>query len=101
MTVQARLALAFLLLVSAPAFAHRTPPPPETPTCAELATDPKWGLAGNPAVTNLTAVVTPAVGTNLSHCQVDFTDVSLEGRRYGYLEDQTSKFRIRVGLPLS
>ena len=45
-----------------------------------------------------TAVVVPAAGVNLAHCQVDFTDVSLEGRRYGYPEDQTSKFRIRVAL---
>jgi len=101
-TIQARLACAFLLVVaSAAAQAHRPPPPPETPTCAELATDPRWGLAGNPAVTGVTAVIVPAAGANLAHCQVDFTDVSLEGRAWGYQKGQTSKYRIRVGLPLN
>src|SRR5437762_9033690 len=33
---------------------------PPTPTCADLATNPAWGLAGNPSITGLTAVVTPA-----------------------------------------
>jgi hypothetical protein len=104
MNIQRHIAATVLLAAAfapapAPALAHRTPPP--TPACSDLATDPQWGLAGNPAVTGLTAVITPASGTNLAHCQVDFTDVSLEGPRYGYLEGQTSKFRIRVGLPLN
>jgi pimeloyl-ACP methyl ester carboxylesterase len=74
---------------------------PPTPTCSDLATNPAWGLAGNPAVTGLTAVVTPAVGNNLAYCQVNFTDGTLVGPEFGYLPGQTSKFRIRVGLPLS
>ena len=37
---------------------------PATPTCSDLATNPAWGLAGNPSITGLTAVVTPASGTN-------------------------------------
>jgi feruloyl esterase len=32
---------------------------------------------------------------------VDFTDVTLVGPKFGYLPGQTSKFRIRVGLPLN
>ena len=86
---------------SAPAFAHRDPPPPATPVCTDLANNPTWGLAGNPNIAGLTAVITPASGTNAAHCQVDFTDQSLEGRLFGYLHGQTSKFRIRVGLPLN
>jgi len=39
---------------------------PPTPTCADLATNPAWGLAGNPSITGLTAVVTPAAGANLA-----------------------------------
>ena len=74
---------------------------PATPTCSALATNPAWGLAGNPGITGLTAQITPATGTNLAYCQVDFTDVTLRGPGFGYLPDQTSKFRIRVGLPLS
>ena len=74
---------------------------PATPTCADLATNPAWGLAGNPSISGLTAVVTPAAGANLPYCQVNFTDHTLVGAEYGYLPEQTSKFRIRVGLPLS
>lgn len=74
---------------------------PPTPTCSDLATNPAWGLAGNPAITGLTAVVTPPAGANLAYCQVNFTDGTLVGPEFGYLPGQTSKFRIRVGLPLS
>ncbi len=74
---------------------------PPTPTCSDLATNPAWGLAGNPAITGLTAVVTPAAGGNLAYCQVNFTDGTLVGPEFGYLPGQTSKFRIRVGLPLN
>ena len=102
MNVQSCFAQCVLLaaaFVATSALAHRAPP--ATPICSDLATNPKWGLAGNPAITGLTAVVTPASGNNLAHCQVDFTDVSLEGRAYGYPKGQTSKYRIRVGLPLN
>jgi feruloyl esterase len=74
---------------------------PATPVCADLATNPAWGLAGNPSITGLTAVVTAAAGTNAAYCQVNFTDVTLVGPEFGYLPGQTSKFRIRVGLPLN
>ena len=72
-----------------------------TPTCSDLQTNPAWGLAGNPSITGLTAVVVPASGPNLTYCRVDFTDVTLAGPKFGYLPGQTSKFRIRVGLPLN
>jgi feruloyl esterase len=74
---------------------------PSTPTCTDLATNPAWGLAGNPYVSGVTAVVTPPSGNNLAYCQVNFTDHTLAGPEYGYLPGQTSKFRIRVGLPLN
>jgi len=102
MTPHARMATAVAFaaaLAAAPVFAHRGPPP--TPICIDLANNPTWGLAGNPAISGLTAVITPATATNAAHCQVDFTDVSLEGRFWGYMHGQTSKFRIRVGLPLN
>jgi tannase/feruloyl esterase len=72
-----------------------------TPLCSDLATDPAWGLAGNANVTALTAVITPATATDAAYCQVNFTDVSLAGPRYGYRTGQTSEIRVRVGLPLS
>src|SRR4029434_8053964 len=71
------------------------------PTCADLAANPAWGLANNPSITGLTAVVTPAAGANAAYCQVNFTDVTLVGPEFGYLPGQSSKFRIRVGLPLN
>ena len=74
---------------------------PATPTCADLATDPAWGLAGNPVISGLSAVITPATAQNAAYCQVNFTDHTLVGAEYGYLPEQTSKFRIRVGLPLN
>ncbi len=74
---------------------------PATPICSDLATNPAWGLAGNPSITGLTAVLTPPAGNNVAYCQVNFTDVTLVGPEFGYLPGQTSKFRIRVGLPLN
>jgi hypothetical protein len=89
-------------MAPSPAPAHGWPGRPvPTPSCADLANDPAWGLNGNPSVTGATAVIVPATATNLAHCQVDFTDVSLAGRPWGYMHGQTSKFRIRVGLPLN
>src|SRR5882672_6331914 len=96
--IAATVLLAAAFAAAAPALAHRPPP---TPICSDLATDPQWGLAGNPAVADVTAVIVPASGVNLAHCQVDFTDLSLAGRAYGYMKGQTSKIRIRVGLPLN
>lgn len=72
------------------------------PSCSDLATNPNWGLAGNPSITGLTAVVIPVgPGVTTAYCQVNFTDVTLVGPDWGYLPGQTSKIRIRVGLPLS
>jgi len=45
--------------------------------------------------------VIPPTGLNLAYCEVNFTDVTLVGPEFGYLPGQTSKFRIRVGLPLN
>ena len=62
MNVQRCIAAAGLLAVSlagTSALAHSAPP--ATPVCDELASDPRWGLAGNPAITGLTAVVMPAI----------------------------------------
>ena len=91
------LALLFTAL-SVPTAAWTGPP---TPTCSDLATDPAWGLAGNPSITGLTAEITLPTATNLTYCQVNFTDVTLVGPAFGYPPGQTSKFRIRVGLPLN
>src|SRR5882672_1321786 len=91
----------FAIAAAAPAFAHGDRPPPPTPICTDLASDPTWGLAGNPSIADLTAVIAPASGSNVAYCQVDLTDVSLAGEAYGYMPGQTSKIRVRVGLPLN
>jgi hypothetical protein len=75
---------------------------PATPACSDLASDPAYGLAGQPSlIANVTAAVIPASGANAAYCQVNFTDVTLVGPDFGYQPGQTSKFKIRVGLPLN
>lgn len=75
--------------------------PIATPLCADLASDPGWGLSGHPAIAELTASITPATTADQAYCRVEFTDLSLAGPAYGYRDGQTSKIRVRVGLPLS
>jgi hypothetical protein len=98
MTLRALLLSASALL-PATALAHGSPKP--LPTCAQLGTDPAYGLAGNPDIANLTSTLIPASGTNLARCELVFTYVGLKGPRYGYMDGQTSTIGIRVGLPLS
>jgi len=80
------------------------------PTCAQLASDPTYGLAGNPQVTGLTAVLLPS-GTEpppfpgfpgspfTAYCKVDFTFSGESGPSAGYLPGQSQQIKIRVGLP--
>ncbi|HSD42911.1 MAG TPA: hypothetical protein VLD36_13705 [Burkholderiales bacterium] len=68
---------------------HR--PPLTRVTCAELATGPANGLAGNPVVKSVTSQVVPASPPNVSYCRVDLL--------YGTNEEQN--INIRVGLPLN
>ena len=76
--------------VAAPASAHdRKPPQPVI--CAELATDPANGLAGNPTVKSATSNITAASGSNKAFCQVDIL--------FGTNPNQN--INIRVGLPLN
>jgi feruloyl esterase len=101
MTPRVPIAAAIVLTTIAAVPAWAQPQPAPTPSCVDLANDPAWGLVGNSAVAGVTAVVVPATQTNAAHCQVDFTDVSLAGYAYGYPHGQTSKIRVRVGLPLN
>ncbi len=82
------------LLPSAPCAAkdkHVDPPPPLPVHCAELATDPANGLAGNPTVKSATSTIVAASGANVSYCQVNVL--------YGTNPNQN--INIRVGLPLN
>jgi feruloyl esterase len=74
---------------------------PALPACADFATDPALGLAGNASITGLTASIVGAQNNNAAYCELVFTDRTLVGPDYGYLPGQTSEFGIRVGLPLS
>jgi hypothetical protein len=94
MTLRALL-LATTTLVPATAFADALP------TCAQLGSDPAYGLAGNPDLANLKSTLIAASGPNRARCEVTFTYIGLKGPEYGYLPDQTSTIGIRVGLPLS
>jgi len=69
------------------------------PTCAELATNPAHGLAGNPQVSGLTAALQAAAGGNAPYCRVDFTFSGESGPSAGYLPGQSQQLKIRVGLP--
>ena len=82
---------AFAPAPSAAADKQRTPPPPTPVSCAELATDPANGLAGNPLIKSASSRVVPASGANIAFCQVDLL--------YGTNPEQN--INIRVGLPLN
>ncbi|HEX8011010.1 MAG TPA: tannase/feruloyl esterase family alpha/beta hydrolase [Casimicrobiaceae bacterium] len=80
------------------------------PTCEQLGADPAYGLAGNPQIGGLTAVLLPAgvipppfpgpPGTPYSaYCKIDFTFSGESGPSAGYLPGQSQQIRIRVGLP--
>ena len=66
-----------------------SPPPPVS--CAELATDPANGLAGNPDVKSVNSQIIVAAGANLAYCQVNIL--------FGANANQN--INIRVGLPLN
>src|SRR5262245_22958720 len=69
------------------------------PTCSELATNPAYGLAGNPQVSGLTAALQSASGSDAPYCKVDFTFSGDSGPSAGYLPGQSQQIKIRVGLP--
>jgi len=73
---------------SAAADKLKEPPPPVH--CAELATNPAHGLAGNPVVKSATSAIVSANAT-VSYCQVNLL--------YGTNPNQN--INIRVGLPLN
>src|SRR4030095_2728911 len=69
------------------------------PTCAELGTNPAYGLAGNPQINGLTAALQSASALDTPYCKVDFTFSGESGPSAGYLPGQSQQIRIRVGLP--
>ena len=73
---------------------------PATPICSDLATNPAWGLAGNPSITGLTAVLTPPAGNNVAYCQVNFTDVAttVTSDQFGHLRAASDGRQIQLAL---
>src|SRR5262249_46144590 len=71
------------------------------PTCAQLATDPTNGLAGNSTIVSPTATLVQASGSNAAYCRVDFTVSERGGPESGYAEGEKQAVVLRVGLPLN
>jgi hypothetical protein len=72
------------------------------PTCAQLASDPAYGLVGNPKISALTATLVPVgTGVTVAYCQVNFTYSGESGPSDGYLPGQSEQIKLRVGLPAS
>src|ERR1043165_5555684 len=83
------------------------------PTCAQLGTNPAFGLSGNSQISNPTAtlyaagadiVLTPfgPPSSNAKpYCRVDFTLSTVCGPAGGYQVGQCQQLKIRVGLPAS
>src|SRR5262250_1908818 len=69
------------------------------PACADLATNPAYGLAGNPQVSSLTAALQAAGSGNTPYCRVDFVFSGESGPSAGYLPGQSQRITLRVGLP--
>ncbi|TMH86610.1 MAG: tannase/feruloyl esterase family alpha/beta hydrolase [Betaproteobacteria bacterium] len=67
------------------------------PMCADLATNPAYGLAGRADVLNLTVART-GMGNNAG-CEVTFIYSSRGGPEFGYDEGEMQRVTIRVGLP--
>src|SRR5579863_10606217 len=62
------------------------------PSCASLATDPQFGLAGNPVIKSATsALATTGAPASMPYCRVTLV----------YGTTATEKITIAVGLPLS
>jgi hypothetical protein len=81
------------------------------PTCAQLATNPAYGLAGNSYITATAsdnqgiaspqAAIVPATATNAAYCLVQFQYSSESGPAFGYAVGESQTIGIAVGLPLN
>jgi feruloyl esterase len=90
------------------------------PTCSQLATNPSYGLVGNPLVTHV--VSGSVIATNVpaaaaapaspprsptatpatpAFCQIDFTYSAHSGPADGYDVNQKQMIKIRISLPLN
>ena len=93
------IALSTALVLSAP-FAS---PASAAVGCALLATNPAYGLAGNPVIKSPTAMVVAASVSpaHKAYCNVQFTYAAQAGPADGYDVGQVQHIRIGIGLPLN
>ena len=81
------------------------------PTCAQLATNPAYGLASNPLITatasdnqglaSPAAAIVLATATDAAYCLVHLQFSSKSGPKYGYAAGESQTIGINVGLPLN
>jgi hypothetical protein len=71
------------------------------PSCTDLATNPAYGLAGNPVITSASASIVQASGNNKAYCNVQLTYSARSGPNDGYDDGQAQAIKVGVGLPLS
>lgn len=75
------------------------------PTCTTLATNPAFGLAGNPTIVQSspapTSTVIAAAGSNAAYCRVDFVVSERAGPAFDYAVGEAQRVTLRIGLPLS
>jgi Tannase and feruloyl esterase len=69
------------------------------PSCAQLNTDPAYGLAGNAVVVQHSTTLVPAAGPNPAYCRVDFVISERGGTEFGYAAGEIQRIGLRVGLP--
>lgn len=69
-------------------------------TCAQLATDSAYGLAGNPRIISPTSAVVTSTG-HAAYCNVQFTYSAASGPEDGYAPGESQAIKIGIGLPLS
>jgi feruloyl esterase len=71
----------------------------QLPTCAQLNTDPAYGLVGNPVVIEKSSTLVPPAGANPAYCRVDFVVSERGGTAFGYAAGEIQRVGLRVGLP--
>jgi Tannase and feruloyl esterase len=69
--------------------------------CSVLATDPAFGLAGNPLIASATSTLVAATPTNAAFCNVQLMYSSISDTAYGYAPSEAQAIRIGIGLPLN
>ena len=76
-------------------------PPTMPPLCSVLATDPTYGLAGNPLFASATSTLVAATATNAAYCNVQLTYSAIADTAYGYAPGEAQAIRLGIGLPVN